>query len=85
MEEASVEVDLKGILAFDHYLEPSNNSVWMRVIYYAEPKDPNVIPKQIPDDESVEARWVTIDEFKNLDNIRGDELIEHGEYIENGG
>ena len=45
MEEAGIEVDLKGILSFDHFLDTDDNSVWMRVIYYAEPKDPHVVPK----------------------------------------
>ena len=57
----------------------------MRVIYYAEPEDPNVVPKQIADSESLEARWVTLEEFQNLDNIRGDELVKYGSYVETGG
>ena len=32
----------------------------MRVIYYAEPIDNNVVLKSIPDKESLEARWVTL-------------------------
>ena len=37
------------------------------------------------DSESVEARWVTLDEFENIGKIRGDELLEFGSYIQNGG
>ena len=57
----------------------------MRVIYYAEPEDPDVIPKQVADSESLEGRWVTLNEFKNLDLIRGDELLKYGSYVEKGG
>ena len=53
----------------------------MRVIYYAEPIDPNQIPKQEPDEESLEARYVTLEEFQHLGKIRGNELIEHGQAV----
>jgi hypothetical protein len=61
----------------------------MRVIFYAEPADRNQTPKQFPDKESEEARWVTIEDLKALGfqepGLRGDELVEWGTYIENGG
>ena len=57
----------------------------MRVIFYAEPKNPDAELKSVPDSESLGAEWVTLEEFKNKDNIRGDELLEFGSYIENGG
>ena len=62
MEEAGVPIDLKGILKVDHFLG-GQDDVKMRVIFYAEPKDPNVVPKQVADSESLEARWVTLEEF----------------------
>ena len=37
------------------------------------------------DSESLEARWVTLEEFEKIGMIRGDELLEFGEYIEQGG
>ena len=57
----------------------------MRVIFYAEPKDNKQVPKQVPDKESIEARWVTLNEFEKLNKIRGEELLVWGAYIENGG
>ena len=63
IEEAGVEIDLKGIIKVEHYLYNQDDAK-MRVIFYAEPKDPDVVPKQVEDQESIEARWVTIDEFK---------------------
>lgn len=57
MEEAGVDIELKGILQIEH--SPSKTGrhagyyVRQRVIYYAEPADPlNCIPKSIPDFES---------------------------------
>jgi 8-oxo-dGTP pyrophosphatase MutT (NUDIX family) len=131
MEEAGVEVDLKGILKVDHFLsleerampgrrrssgnnsassnsansagaintggvtnDPSSsqpsttlhNVVKMRVIFYAEPVDPeNCLPKQEPDGESLGAAWVSLAEFGNIPKIRGRELLDFGEYLENGG
>jgi hypothetical protein len=35
----------------------------MRVIFYAEPIDDKQVPKSVPDKESLEARWVTVQEF----------------------
>ncbi len=56
----------------------------MRVIFYAEPIDYEQIPKQIPDKESLEARYVELREFSKLGNIRGNELLEFGELVECG-
>jgi len=50
----------------------------MRVIFYAEPVDPECVPKQFEDEESKGARWVTLKEFQQFENIRGFELIQHG-------
>jgi len=57
----------------------------MRVIFYAEPRDPDQKPKAVADEESLEARWVTVEEFKAFSKIRGYELVDWGNYIDNGG
>jgi len=61
----------------------------MRVIYFAMPVDPAQPTKSVPDKVSDEARWVTLDELKLLSQkppgLRGPELFEWGNYIENGG
>ena len=62
MEEAGIEIDLKGIIKIDHLLH-SKDGAKMRVIFYAEPKHPNSVPKQEADSESMEAQWVTLNEF----------------------
>ena len=57
----------------------------MTVIFYAEPLDNAQIPKWVADSESLEARWVTLDEFSGFKKIRGRELLEYGHYNEDGG
>ena len=84
MEEAGIEIELKGILKMDHSLH-DKDSAKFRVIFYAEPKNPNSVPKQEPDQESEGAEWVTLQEFSEKDKIRGDELIKHGMYVQDGG
>ena len=61
-----------------------DNFYKMRVIFYAEPQDNDQIPKQIPDKESLEARYVELKEFSKLGKIRGNELLQFGELVENG-
>ena len=79
-----MKVDLKGIIKVDHLMNEKNEGR-MRVIYYAEPIDPDCIPKQDADSASECATWVTLEEFPKLGKIRGDELLEFGNFIESGG
>ncbi len=72
-EEASVKVELKGVLRVEHSVSGAD-SARMRVIFYAEPIDDKQVPKKVADSESLEARWVTPNEFMKLDKIRGHEL-----------
>lgn len=83
-EEAGVDVIIKGILRVEH--SHSNTGARLRVIFYAEPRDEQQPPKEETDEHSEEARFVKVSEFKNsLGNIRGPELIEWGDYLENCG
>lgn len=90
LEEAGIKCDLKGILKVDHSLQ-SKNSTRMRVIFYAEPVSIEEAHKfkTVPDSESLEARWVSLQELELLDKtkpyLRGYELLEWGQYLENGG
>ncbi|CAG9334619.1 unnamed protein product [Blepharisma stoltei] len=87
-EEAGVDVEIKGILRVEHSVYGPAHAR-MRVIFFAVPTDPSQFPKQIPDKESEEAKWVTIDELRKIARIppglRGPELYEWGNYIEKGG
>ena len=56
----------------------------MHVTFYAEPIDPDCVPKQIADKESLKAEWVTIQEFIDKGHTRGEELVEFGMKLEKG-
>jgi len=53
-----------------------------KVVFYAEPIDENQKPKSVPDYESEEARWVSIEELQELGKkppyLRGNELLHFG-------
>lgn len=83
-EEAGIDVELKGILRVEH--APHGKScAKMRVVFYAEPVNEKQPPKSKADNESLEAKWVTIDEFLSLGNLRGEELVDWGRYLDGGG
>lgn len=90
LEESGVEVVLKGLLRVEN--EMGRHGGRQRVIYYAEPKDPNqASPKTVPDNESKGAAWLTVDELKAKNKLsppnglRGTELLDWATYIEQGG
>ena len=88
-EEAGVDIELKGILRVENEMTVCGGR--QRVIFYAEPRDPNQPPKSIPDAESMGATWVSLDQLKQLqllpppEGLRGPELLHWAQYIENGG
>ncbi|CAD8102234.1 unnamed protein product [Paramecium sonneborni] len=88
-EEASIDVVLKGILRVENSLKAEQNHLRVRVVYYAEPVNESQIPKQKPDKETQQARWVDYKDLpsysKNGPGWRGKELLEWSQYIENGG
>lgn len=88
-EEAGMNIQVKGILRVDHSV--SGDVCRTRVIYYGEPTslaEANNY-KIIADAESVEARWVSIDELLQLaatsPGLRGRELVNWAMYLENNG
>ena len=50
----------------------------MRVIYYAEPIDPNQIPSEKPDQDRLESKYVSLEEYKLMEKIKGNNLIKYG-------
>jgi len=81
MEEAGIDIELKGILALEYnavgiYKRNNNNLVRMRIIFYAEPsieKGMKQLPKSRPDYESVGACWCSYEEIQNNIKLRGPE------------
>src|SRR2546423_11583958 len=59
LEEAGIPVRMTGVIRIEH--SPSIGAARMRVIFLAEPID-DTPPKTTPDEESLEAAWVGLDE-----------------------
>ncbi|HUH01363.1 MAG TPA: NUDIX domain-containing protein [Kofleriaceae bacterium] len=71
LEEAGIPIHLEGVARIEHSPRPDGSR--LRVIFVARPAD-DTAPKTIPDDESLEARWVTLEELAALPQ-RGAEMI----------
>jgi len=80
-EEAGIDVELRGILGIEYDPREGNRGagrgyVRMRVIFYAEPKDPDQLPKSFPDFESAGACWCSEEDLLGL-KLRGHEVGSH--------
>jgi phosphatase NudJ len=69
-EESGVEAVLEGVLKIQH--TPTRSSARVRALFLARPADDRP-PKSEPDEHSLEARWVTLDELAKLP-MRGPEV-----------
>lgn len=70
LEEAGIRIHLDGILRVEY--SPRPDATRIRVIYLAHPVD-DTPPKSAPDSESLEARWLTLDELAGV-QLRGAEV-----------
>jgi ADP-ribose pyrophosphatase YjhB (NUDIX family) len=82
MEEAGVPIRLDGILRIEHGIYPDGYTR-MRVFFLASPVD-DTPPKDRPDEESIGAAWVTLEEARRMP-LRGGEVLEILQYVERGG
>jgi len=80
-EEAGIEVIPEGIIRIEH--GPTAHGARMRAIFVARPRDDSP-PKSEPDEETLGAAWVSLDEMANY-SLRGSEVRELFEYVERGG
>lgn len=80
LEEAGIPIHLEGVARLEHSPRPDGTRV--RVIFVARPAD-DTPPKTIPDDESLESRWVTLEELAALPQ-RGAEMVRLFEDIARG-
>jgi 8-oxo-dGTP pyrophosphatase MutT (NUDIX family) len=85
-EEAGININMKGILRIEYSI-CGTQTARMRVIFFATSNENQ--PKQISDDESECACWLTLKEIENLatskPGLRGSEIIDWPRYIEKGG
>jgi 8-oxo-dGTP pyrophosphatase MutT (NUDIX family) len=82
LEEGGIPVKLEGLLRVEHSPMP-DGSARCRVFFLARPAD-DTLPKSVPDDESLEARWVHPKELSRY-ALRGEEVIEVINYVAGGG
>ena len=82
LEETGVSVVLDGILRFEHTARP-DATTRLRVFFLAHPQA-DVPPKNVPDEESLEADWFTLDQLDDLP-LRAAELREILQYVHDGG
>jgi len=73
LEEAGVRISILGVLRFEHspHLHGATRS---RVFFLAKP-DGDPTPKNEPDEHSLGARWVTLEELQTLP-LRGADAAE---------
>lgn len=72
-EETGIPVVLEGILKVQHTPHQSGGAR-LRIIFLARPAD-ETPPKQSPDEESLQAAWVTLDDLDRLP-LRSEEVRE---------
>lgn len=72
LEETSVPVIIDGIFQIQH-TPMFDGSTRMRIIFTAHPQE-DTPPKRIPDDESLEAAWMSLEEMRQVP-LRGDEVL----------
>lgn len=81
-EEAGIPIVPEGILRFEHRPMP-DGAARVRVIFVARPADDTPL-KSTPDDESLGAAWVSLDELSRYP-LRGDEVANLFSYVARGG
>jgi 8-oxo-dGTP pyrophosphatase MutT (NUDIX family) len=82
MEETGVPIVIEGILGIQH-TPILDGTARVRFIVLARPED-ETPPKSEPDEESLGAAWMTLEEMKEID-LRGREVSQIFEYVANGG
>lgn len=82
LEETGVPVRLDGVIRVEHSPSP-DGSMRVRVIFTAHPIDDRP-PRTTPDEESLGAAWVSMDELKRHP-LRGNDVVELFRYVAGGG
>ena len=81
LEESGVRVRLLGVLRLEHSPYPQHARV--RAVFLAEPSGPTE-PKKEADGESLQAKWVSVDELSHLP-LRGPEVEQLIRFVASGG
>jgi phosphatase NudJ len=78
LEETGVPIVLEGILRVEHTSTPAGTAR-ARVIFVARPAG-DAAPRAVPNEESLGAAWVTLEELGGL-ALRGGEVRELFQYV----
>jgi phosphatase NudJ len=81
LEETGIPVRLEGVIRVEH--SPSPSGARCRVFFTAAPADDRP-PRTTPNEESLGAAWVTLDELTSYP-LRGDEVLALFRHIAAGG
>ena len=81
LEESGIPIRITGLIRIEH--SSSLRGTRMRVVFVAEPVD-DTRPKQVADEHSLVAIWVSLDQLSQLP-LRGTDVREVFEYVANGG
>ena len=81
LEESGVRVRLTGLVRIEHTAERRRARI--RAVFLGEPEG-DTTPKTIPDDESLAASWVTLDELGNY-QLRNPAIEQLLHYVAAGG
>lgn len=80
-EEGGIPIELEGVLRVEHSPQ-RDGTARCRVFFLARPAD-ETPPKSVPDDESLEARWVHPTELGRY-RLRSDEVVDVIRYVASG-
>jgi 8-oxo-dGTP pyrophosphatase MutT (NUDIX family) len=82
LEETGVPIVIEGILGIQH-TPILDGTARVRFILLASPQD-ETSPKSEPDEESLGAAWMTLEEMREVE-LRGKEVLQIFQYVANGG
>jgi 8-oxo-dGTP pyrophosphatase MutT (NUDIX family) len=82
LEETGVPVVLDGVLRVEHSPRPKGTAR-MRFVFLAHPQA-NVLPKSVPDEESLEAKWFSLEEVPGLP-LRWPDVLQVLQHVFDGG
>lgn len=78
LEEAGIQIDIQSVVRVEHSPRP-DGTARTRIILLAHPAD-DTQPKRTPDQESIEARWFSLQEMAELP-LRAAEVLELLTYL----
>ncbi len=73
LEEAGLDIAIDGVLRVEH--SPRADGTRVRVIFAARATDPAAAPRRTPNEHTLGARFMTLDEARSV-RLRGPEVVD---------